>query len=257
MPSNFFEGVWFLIVNYWPLFLYGVLTTLIISLFGTILGFFIGLLLSVLRITKVKRKDSLLIKISKKIGSIFGTSYVQFFRGTPMMVQATLIYYGFLRLGGHWSAFVAGIFIVGLNTAAYIAEIVRSGINAIDVGQNEAARSLGMTHFQAMRYVVLPQAIKNVIPAIGNEFIVNVKDTSVLSVIAVTDLFYNSKSITLIYYRYFEVYFITSMIYLIITLVSSKLLSLLDKKLGGISVYSFPTSQTVPEAFIGGDNDNG
>jgi putative lysine transport system permease protein len=255
MPDNFFEAVWFLLVQYWPLFLYGILTTLVISLLGTILGFFIGLLLSVLRITKIKKKDSLLVKIGKKIGSIFGTSYVQFFRGTPMMVQATLIYYGFLRLGGHWSAFVAGIFIVGLNTAAYIAEIVRSGINAIDAGQFEAARSLGMTHFQAMRYIILPQAIKNVIPAIGNEFIVNVKDTSVLSVIAVTDLFYNSKSVTLIYYRYFEVYFITSMIYLIITLISSKLLTILDKALGGSNVYSLPTSQTVPEAFVeGGKN---
>lgn len=252
MPSDFFPAVWFLLTKYWSLFLYGIITTLIISLLGTLIGFILGLGLSVIKMNKSRDNDSIVTKIFKKLGNIFGSSYIQFFRGTPMMVQASLIYYGFLKLGGQWSAFVAGIFIVGLNTAAYIAEIIRSGINAIDPGQMEAARSLGMTHFQTMRKVILPQAIKNVIPAIGNEFIVNVKDTSVLSVIAVTDLFYNSKSITMIHYVYFEVYFITSIIYLIITLLSSRLLSILDKKLAGKSRYSIPTSQTVPEVFING-----
>lgn len=257
MPSDFFGAVWYLVTNYWQLFLYGVITTLIISLLGTLIGFVIGLGLSILKITKSRASDTLTSKIFKKIGNIFSSSYIQFFRGTPMMVQASLIYYGFLKLGGHWTAFSAGIFVVGINTAAYIAEIIRSGINAIDPGQMEAARSLGMTHYQAMRKVILPQAVKNVIPAIGNEFIVNVKDTSVLSVIAVTDLFYNSKSITMIHYVYFEVYFITSIIYLIITLLSSRLLALLDKKLAGKNRYSIPTSQTVPEVFIKGGNGHG
>jgi putative lysine transport system permease protein len=246
MPAGFWEGVWYLLEHYWPLFLRGLSTTLLLAALGTLLGFVLGMGLTTLQLIPKSSHETWLQKASRPLAKGFSRLYIQIFRGTPMMVQAIIIYYGAMRLWGSWPALLAGIVVVSLNTAAYIAEIIRAGINAIDKGQHEAARSLGLTYGQTMRRIILPQAIKNVIPSIGNEFIVNVKDTSVLNVIAVTELFYNSTSISMTFYRQFEVFFITSVLYFIITLLATAFLNWVDRRLGVRSAVTLPTSATLP-----------
>lgn len=245
---GFFDKVLILLRDYWSTFLTGVLTTLTIAIIGTIIGFCLGALLSSLKIIDYSPKDSPFAHLRKKVAHIFASIYITFFRGTPMIVQASVIYYGAMTLFGPWPAFLAGIVVVSLNTAAYIAEIIRAGVNSIDKGQFEASRCLGMSYTQMMMNVILPQAIKNSIPAVGNELIVNIKDTSVLSVISVSDLFFSGKGIIMKKYWDFEVYFIISIIYLILTITVSKILSKLNNRLEVKT--NFGTSQTVPEAFI-------
>jgi putative lysine transport system permease protein len=247
MPSGFLPGVLYLLKTKWMVFVTGVLTTLVISLLGTFFGFFLGLLLSTFRLLPKGKKERTRNRIIARILDTLAKIYIQVFRGTPMIVQATVIYYGVLAYFGYWSAFTAGIVVVSLNTAAYMAEIIRGGVNAVDKGQHEAGLAIGMNYFQVMRYIIFPQAIKHAIPAMGNELIVNIKDTAVLSVIAVTDLFYSSKFIITNNFRPFEVYFIISMIYLGLTLTSSYLLRKLEKRMGMQSKIDFPTSQTSPE----------
>ncbi|MCF7930161.1 MAG: amino acid ABC transporter permease, partial [Acholeplasmataceae bacterium] len=145
-------------------------------------------------------------------------------------VQAMIFYYGIAPLGiSWWRPLVAGLFVVTLNTTAYIAEVIRSGINGIDKGQMEAARSLGFSRKQSMFQIVLPQAIKNSLPAIGNEFIVNLKDTAVLSVIGVVDIFKATQSATSSNYRIVEGFFIAAIIYLILTFFTGKIFARLEK----------------------------
>ncbi len=247
MPRGFLPGVWYLIETKWMVFVTGVMITLVISLLGTLFGFLIGLLLSTLRLLPKSKRERKRNRIIAKILDTLAKIYIQVFRGTPMIVQATVIYYGVLSLFGYWSAFSAGIVVVSLNTAAYMAEIIRGGVNAVDKGQNEAGMAIGMNYFQVMRHIIFPQAIRHSIPAMGNELIVNIKDTAVLSVIAVTDLFYSSKFIITNNFRPFEVYFIISCIYLILTLSSSYLLRRLEHRMGMQSKISLPTSQTAPE----------
>jgi putative lysine transport system permease protein len=154
-----------------------------------------------------------------------------------MIVQAMVLYYGSSQLlGWDLSAILAGILIVSINTGAYMAEIIRGGIDSIDRGQTEAAQAIGMNHVKTMVYVILPQAIRNILPATGNELVVNIKDTSVLNVISVTELFFMSKSAAGTYMRYFEVFFVTSVIYLILTFTVTRLLRLLEKKLDGQTI---------------------
>lgn len=247
MPSGFFPGVFYLLKRHYPIFLSGVLVTVTISMLGTLFGFVIGLFLATLRLLPMAKPRSRLVFLLTKVGSIISKIYVQVFRGTPMIVQATVIYYGVLALFGYWSAFVAGIVVVSLNTAAYMAEIIRGGVSSIDKGQTEAGLAIGLTYWQTLRHIVFPQALKHAIPAFGNELIVNIKDTSVLSVIAVSDLFFSSKFIITNNFRPFEVYFIISVIYLTLTLSMSALLRRLEKGMRLKVRYSPPSSQTVPE----------
>jgi putative lysine transport system permease protein len=247
MPSGFFPGVWYLLQTKWSVFLTGVLTTLLISLLGTLFGFMLGSLLATFRLLPRDNRDSKIYRIFITGIDWLTRCYIQVFRGTPMIVQATVIYYGVLALVGYWSAMVAGIVVVSLNTAAYMAEIIRGGVNAVDKGQNEAAEAIGMSYFQSMRYIIFPQAFKNAIPAFGNELIVNIKDTAVLSVIAVSDLFYSSKFIITTNFRPFEVYFIICIIYLILTMTSSFILRKIEKQLKVNSHVNIPTSQTTLE----------
>ena len=247
MPSGFFPGVIHLLKTRCSIFLTGVLTTLVISMVGTFFGFILGSMLATFRLIPKGKSERVRNRIIGRILDTIAKVYIQIFRGTPMIVQATVIYYGVLAYFGYWSAFAAGIVVVSLNTAAYMAEIIRGGVNAVDKGQYEAGLSIGMSYFQVMRHIVFPQAIKHAIPAIGNELIVNIKDTAVLSVIAVSDLFYSSKFIITNNFRPFEVYFIISMIYLMLTLTSSFLLRRLEKRMGVRSRVEIPTSQTVPE----------
>jgi putative lysine transport system permease protein len=168
-----------------------------------------------------------------------------------MMVQAMVIFYGAAMLFGlHLSPIWAGIFIVSINTGAYMAEIVRGGIISVDKGQFEAAHSIGMNHAQTMTNIVLPQAIRNILPATSNEFVINIKDTSVLSVISVSELFFMGKSAAGNSYRFFEVFFIICIIYFIMTFTVSRILRYFEVLIDGPSVYTIHGSQTVPEAEI-------
>ena len=250
-PSGFFEWVLFLAKSYAPLLLRGAGVTLLLALSGTLVGFLIGLGVGVVRSIPCRREDGavkyVLLKIVRGILSI----YIEVFRSTPMIVQAMVIYYGIAQLFAlTLNQLLAGFLIVSVNTGAYLAEIVRGGIQSVDPGQREAAQAIGMTHTQTMLHVVLPQAIRNVLPALGNEFVVNIKDTSVLNVISVSELFFISKSAAGTYYKYFEVFFITSVIYFVMTFATTRLLRLLEKKMDGPENYTIHGSQTVPEGEI-------
>jgi putative lysine transport system permease protein len=169
-----------------------------------------------------------------KIVNVMISIYVEFFRGTPMIVQAMVIYYGSaMAFGINMDRTMAAIFIVSINTGAYTAEIVRGGIISIDKGQFEAAHAIGMNHAKTMLHVVLPQVLRNILPAIGNEFVINIKDTSVLNVISVSELFFQTKSVAGATFSYFESFFVACIIYLIMTLIVTRILRLLERRLDG------------------------
>ena len=251
MPSTFFGWVGFLAKQYGPLFLRGTGITLLIAITGTILGFLIGLLVAIARTIHLGPKASAWKRVPVKILHAVLGVYIEVFRGTPMIVQAMVIYYGALQyLGLDMPRLVAAIFIVSINTGAYMAEIIRGGIISIDKGQTEAAHSIGLTHWQTMVSVVLPQAIRNIMPSIGNEFVVNIKDSSVLNVISVTELFFQAKSATGAYFRYFETYFIIALIYLTLTFTITRILRLIEKKMDGPENYVIHGSQSDSHAAI-------
>ena len=229
--------------KYYLSFLLGIRTTLIVALSGTLIGLCIGLLVGGVRAIKLDKTASGLNKTVKKIIDLILKVYIEVFRGTPMMVQAVFIYYLVYTNIVRWDKMVAAIFIISINTGAYMAEIVRSGIQAVDVGQNEAARSLGMSSMQTMMDVILPQAIRNAFPAIGNELIVNIKDSSVLMIISITELMFQSNSIAGTTYRFTETYFVTAMIYLCLTTISSLILNAIEKRMNNTET-SLPQSDT-------------
>lgn len=208
-----------IIVEYAPFFLKGVLWTIGLSLvgifFGTILGLAIGL-------GKMVRNRLIRLPFDW---------YVHFFRGTPLFVQILLIHFGVMPIfTAQPNPLVSGAISLSLNAAAYIAEIFRAGIQSIDRGQMEAARSLGMTHVQAMRYIILPQAIKRMIPPLGNEFVVLIKDSSLAAIIAAPELMYWGRAMQGQYYRVWEPYLTVALIYLVLTLSLSKLLHRLERR---------------------------
>ena len=244
-PSTFFGWVAFLLDKYGLVFLRGTGTTLLIALTGTVCGFLIGLLVAIARTIEPARGASKAKRALIGLLKGFLAVYIEVFRGTPMIVQAMVIYYGGMQyLHINMPVLVSAIFIVSINTGAYMAEIIRGGIISVDKGQVEAAKSIGMTHWQTMSAIVLPQAVRNIMPSIGNEFVVNIKDSSVLNVISVSELFFMSKSAAGTYYRYFEVFFITSVIYLALTFTVTRLLRLIEKKMDGNSSYTICGSQT-------------
>ncbi len=231
-----------ILTQYWPSFFLGIKTTLLIALSGTIIGLALGLLVGGIRAIKLDKSASSSIKIIKKIYDTIAWIYIEIFRGTPMMVQAVFLYYA-LRPIFNWTYIPAGIFVISVNTGAYMAEIVRSGIQSIDIGQTEAARSLGMSNMQTMMNVILPQAIKNAFPSIGNEFIVNIKDSSVLMIISITELMFQAKSIAGSTYKFTETYFITACVYLCMTLTTSLILNMIEKKMNHTKT-TLPQSDT-------------
>ena len=232
-----------IIVRFWPSFLLGIRTTLLVALSGTLCGLLIGLFVGGIRAIHLDKTALQPYKIFKKIIDIIAVIYIEVFRGTPMMVQAVFIYYLVYTNLIRWNKMTAAIFVISINTGAYMAEIVRSGIQAVDPGQNEAARSLGMSSIQTMIHVVLPQAIRNAFPAFGNELIVNIKDSSVLMIISITELMFQSNSIAGTTYRFTETYFVTAMIYLLLTSISSVILNAIEKKLNHTRT-SLPQSDT-------------
>ena len=212
--------------GYYGVFIQGAKTTIIISLVSLVIGFVLGLLICLMKMSK--------IKILKWPAS----AYVQILRGTPLFVQIFIIYFGLPQLGiqfpdiGPFSSdFVSGAFALSINSSAYIAEIFRSGIQAVDKGQMEASRSLGLGYVDAMRYVIVPQAVKNVLPALANEFITLVKESSIISVIGVQELMFKAGIVRTSLYRPFEPYIMAAIMYLVMTTVLSLLVGLLEKKL--------------------------
>lgn len=242
--AEFFAKVLEIAQRYWPLFWAGTKVTLLISLTGTVIGLCIGLLVGSIRAVKVEPRDSLGARVGKRLVHALTSIYIEVFRGTPMIVQGVFLYY-LLKPVFKWTPVTAGIFIVSVNTGAYMAEIIRAGIQSVDPGQTEAARSIGMTSMQTMLLVVLPQAVKNSFPAIGNEFVVNIKDTSVLSAISVTDLYFQSIGVAGSIFQYTQTMAITASIYLVLTFTTTRILGLIEKRMGRPR-SSFPASQTVP-----------
>ena len=260
--TSFFGWVAFLLQKYGTLFLRGTGMTLLIALTGTLLGFLIGLLVAIVRTvalpqsrhpqksTSAERASLALRRALLRAVQLLLSVYIQVFRGTPMIVQAVVIYYGAQYAGVYMDTTFAAIFIISINTGAYMAEIIRGGIVSVDKGQFEAAHAIGMTHWQTMTTVVLPQAIRNILPSVGNEFIVNIKDSSVLNVISVSELFFQAKSAAGAYYRYFEVYFIIACIYLVLTLSVSRILAWVERRMDGPDNYVIHGSQSDSRAEI-------
>jgi len=237
-----FEWVVKIISSNGPMFIRGAGVTLLISMVGTILGSIIGLLIGVVRTIPIPERGAkrIFLKVINAILSV----YIEFFRGTPMIVQAMVIYYGSAQAFGlDMNKIVAGIFIVSINTGAYMAEIVRGGIVSIDKGQFEAAHAVGMNHVQTMIHVVLPQVIRNILPATGNEFVINIKDTSVLNVIAVSELFFQTKSVAGNNFRYFESFFVACILYFAMTFTVTRILRFVEKKIDGPDNYSMISNQ--------------
>ncbi len=225
-----------IISNNWPMFLRGAGVTLYISIIGTILGSLIGLLVGIVRTIPIPERR--FKKIVFKIINFILSAYIEFFRGTPMIVQAMVIYYGSAQAFHlDMNKSVAAIFIVSINTGAYMSEIVRGGIVSIDKGQFEAAAAIGMNHIKTMLHVVLPQVIRNILPATGNEFVINIKDTSVLYVIAVTELFFQTKSVAGNNFRYFESFAVACVLYFIMTFTVTRILRAIERKLDGADNY--------------------
>ena len=251
LPTTFLGWVSLLLEKYGPLFLSGAGYTMLIAVVGTAAGFALGLLVAIVRTIPVSGKDSWIKKTGLKIASVILNVYIEVFRGTPMIVQAMVIYYGaMMYMGLRMPALGAAMFITSINTGAYMAEIIRGGIISVDKGQKEAAHAIGMTHWQSMVHVVLPQAVRNIMPSIGNEFVVNIKDSSVLNVISVSELFFVSKSAAGTYARYFEAFFITAVIYFVLTFTVTRLLRLLEKKMDGGKSYTICGSQSASDAPI-------
>lgn len=227
---GFFETVKEIFLQYYPLFWDGVKVTMLLALSGTILGLFIGLVVGALKAIKPEPRDSGLVKALKRVMGFILSVYIEFFRGTPMMVQAVFLFYGLKPYLG-WSPMVAGVCIISVNTGAYMAEIIRSGIQSVDRGQIEGARSIGMTNVQTMFSIVLPQALRNAFPAVINEFVINIKDSSMLSVIMVADLFFQGNSAAGSLFKYTETFFIIALIYLCLTFITSRVLMYIEKRM--------------------------
>lgn len=227
--TTFFGQVTKILKDNWPQFLRGAGLTLLISITGTIAGLIIGLLIGVYRTAPTAKNKALAL-----LQTLFGwflNVYIEIFRGTPMIVQSMVIYYGTAQaFGVSIDRTIAAIFIVSINTGAYMSEIVRGGIFAVDKGQFEAATALGMTHNQTMRKVILPQVVRNILPATGNEFIINIKDTSVLNVISVVELYFSGNTIATQTYQYFQTFTIIAVIYFVLTFTVTRILRYVERR---------------------------
>ena len=227
--QDFFTNCATVLQRYGFSYLRGAGTTLLLALVGTFFGCLIGFAVGALQTIPVdKQRDPAWKRGLLHLLHGVLRCYVELFRGTPMIVQAVFIYYGLMQFGVKLDMWAAGFLIV-----------------SIDPGQTEGAMAVGMTHWQTMVHVILPQALRNIIPQIGNNFIINIKDTSVLSVISITDLFFVHKSVVGALYTYFESATIVMIIYLTMTLLASHLLRLWEKALDGPQNYDLNTTDTL------------
>ncbi|GAA0855650.1 hypothetical protein GCM10008916_02170 [Clostridium nitritogenes] len=211
--------------EYLPVFLEGAKMTLIISLIAVLFGTIFGSVLYFMKASK--------LGIGKfKPLSIIATVYIEIIRGTPMILQILMVYSGTaLFLGLDFKPVTAAIIAVSLNSAAYVSEIIRAGINAVDKGQMEAARSLGMTQFQAMKMVIVPQAIKNILPAVGNEFVAVIKESSMASFIGVSELLFSADIVKGAVYLSFEPYIVIAIFYFVMTFSLGRLMGYLEGRM--------------------------
>ena len=224
----FFETVWKLITKYGHFFTEGLRNTLLIAIIAVVVGTVLGALMALMRMSRIAPLRWL------------ATAYIEFFRGTPLMVQLMFIFYGLPMIGvtfpdvpfiENFQRFAAGIVAMSLNSCAYVAEVIRSGIQAVDAGQMEAARSLGFKKSQSMTLVILPQAIRNILPALGNEFVTVIKESSIVSVIGIADLMYRTNGVKAKNYKTLECLFIAAIIYFVLTFVSSRLIALMERRM--------------------------
>ncbi len=246
IPADFTGRVFYIIENFGKSFLQGAGVTMLIALVGTFIGCLIGFIVGIIQTIPINRKENYFKWLGVGLLKVLLNIYVEIFRGTPMMVQAMFIYYGLSQfLNISMTMWQAAFFVVSINTGAYMAETVRGGILSIDEGQVEGAKAIGMTHYQTMLYVILPQALRNIMPQIGNNLIINIKDTCVLSVIGVIELFFVTKGVAGAYYMYFESFTVTLVIYFVLTFVCSRILRALENKMDGGANYDLATTDTL------------
>lgn len=218
---------WDIIIDYAPMLLkIGALTTVQLTVISVCVGTLLGLSISLLRLS------------SSRLLSFLSAAYIDFFRGTPLLVQIMIIHFAVLPSIGRFPNIVSGYVALSLNSAAYVAEIFRAGIQSIDRGQMEAARSLGMSYGQAMRHIIIPQAFKRVIPALGNEFIAMLKDSSLVSFIAVQELAMTGALINGRTTRAYEAYIPVAIIYLMMTMILSRFVAYLERRFGKSDIRS-------------------
>lgn len=217
---NLFKLDFSFLPKYYMFFIDGAKFTLILAFFTVLLGSILGLFLALLRISKIK------------IFNFIAAAYVEFIRGTPLMVQIFIIYYALPDLIGiNLPEMPSAIMALAINSGAYICEIIRAGIQAVDKGQMEAARSLGMPYGMAMSYVIVPQAVKNILPALGNEFVTVIKESSVVSVIGIKELMYNSDTVRGNTFRAFEPLIAGAFVYFVMTFSLSKLMGWFERRM--------------------------
>ncbi len=240
-PTNMIEWIVYIALEYKDMFLQGLWITLYISIVGTLVGFIVGYLVGIVQDIKINKDDNIIKRILMRLLKIICLVYVEIFRGTPMIVQGMIVYYGLLKAEVNITPVLAGIIVTVLNTGAYMAETVRGGINSVDKGQKEGAWSLGMSPMKTMLLVVLPQAFKNVVPEMVNTFLTNLKMTSVLNVIGVSELFLVAKTAGGTYYKYFEAYLVIAVIYFVLCFIFNRVFMALEKKLGNKTDYVLAT----------------
>ena len=225
---QFLETMGNMITKYSGFFIEGVENTLILSFFTVLFGTILGTLMAMARMSKFVPLKWL------------ATAYIEFFRGTPLMVQLMFIFYGLPMIGvtfptvsfiPDFDRFAAGVVAMSLNSCAYVAEVIRSGIQAVDKGQMEAARSLGFHHKQAMTLVILPQAVRNILPALGNEFVTIIKESSIVMTIGITELMFNTSQVYSSSFRYFESLIVCALIYFVMTFTTSRLLGVMERRM--------------------------
>ncbi len=221
------------LARYWPFYVNGAKNTILLALFSVVLGTAIGMLIALMRLSKYR------------VLRYFSTAYIEFIRGTPLLVQLFLIYYGLQSIGIRFpdirwlsallgistADFMAGIITLGINSGAYVGEIFRAGIQAVDKGQTEAARSLGLGHFMTLRHIIIPQAIRNILPALGNEFVVVIKESSIVSIIGIADLMYRADTVRGNTYQPFEPLIVAALIYFLMTFPLSKFLAYIERRM--------------------------
>ena len=242
--SKLFNDIGILWSKFAPQYWTGIRNTLILAVSATVIGCIIGLVCGILNTIPCSKQDHPVKRFFLKLIRAIVRIYVEFFRGTPMVLQAVFIFYGFpyftdgavafMGMSGIW---LAALLVVSINTGAYMAESVRGGIISVDPGQTEGAKAIGMTHVQTMVNVIMPQAIRNIIPQIGNNFIINIKDTSVMFVIGFVEFFAVHRNIVGVVPKYFPSAVIEMIGYLTLTLVASFLLRWLEKKMDGSDHY--------------------
>ncbi|MBQ2086174.1 MAG: amino acid ABC transporter permease [Oscillospiraceae bacterium] len=239
--SQLLQDVLRLCSKYYPIYLSGMKNTVLLALIGTVLGCVIGFVCGVLNTIPLDPRDPFRKRALVKCVRGVIRAYVELFRGTPMVLQAVFIYYalpyftdGAARFSSVWAA---SILVVSVNTGAYMTESVRGGIISVDPGQVEGAMAIGLTHVQAMMYVILPQAVRSILPQIGNNFIINLKDTSVMFMISFTDFFAAHRGVVGATYLYFPSAVIEMIGYLTMTLISSFFLRRMEQRLEGSSSF--------------------